>query len=249
MFLYCVLLLLLRRYPSLESTFLHAYITGEMLKHLTRKKSQKQKEVVEHEQPILTEEDEAFLQRIAEEGTPPPLPVRKPPLPEGPLDLPVVGAPEGNEAQLILYEAKDTPLPEVPDTPIVRTPLVLSEDEEETSASKKRTEAVKSPMKKSRWSFLRRDSRDSTRKNQAVAAIDLMSAAEGLKSPDAQPNENGDISDHEMQKEEQEMTNVLEQLNLAAVNNRAFSMSKESQELLRKYVLRIDEASIANAYV
>ena len=207
-----------------------------MLKHLTRKKSQKQKEVVEPEQPVLSEEDEAFLQRIAEEGTPPPLPARRPPVPEPPLDLLVVGEPEGNEAQLILYEAKDTPLPEAPDTPIVRTPFVLSEDEDETSVGKKRKELVKSPMKKTKWSFLRRDSRDSKRKSQAVAAIDLMSAADGLKYPDAQPNEDGNISDHEMQKEEQEMTNVLEQLNLAAVNNRVFSMSRESQELLRKYV-------------
>ena len=210
-----------------------------MLKHLTRKKSQKQKEVVEPEQPeqpVLTEEDEAFLQRIAEEGTPPPLPARRPPLPERPLNLPVVGEPEGNEAQLILYEAKDTPLPEYPDTPITRTPLALSEDEEETFVNNKGKELVKSPMKKTKWSFLRRDSRDSKRKSQAVTATDLMSAAEGLKSSDAQLNEDGNISDHEMQKEEQEMTNVLEQLNLAAVNNRVFSMSRESQELLRKYV-------------
>ena len=207
-----------------------------MLKLLTRNKSQKQEQIVEPEQPVLTEEDEAFLQRIAEEGTPPPLPARRPHLPERPLDLPVVGEPEGNEAQLILYEAKDTPLPEVPDTPIVRTPLVLSEDEEETSANKKRKELGKSPVKKTKWSFLRRDSRDSKRKSQAVAATDLMSAAEGLKPLDTQLNEDGNISDHEMHKEEQEMTNVLEQLNLAAVNNRVFSMSRESQELLRKYV-------------
>ncbi|KAI9871333.1 MAG: hypothetical protein M1830_003019 [Pleopsidium flavum] len=33
------------------------------------------------------------------------------------------------------------------------------------------------------------------------------------------------------------MTNILEQLNLAAVNNRVFSISKESQELLRKFTL------------
>ena len=63
-----------------------------------------------------------------------------------------------------------------------------------------------------------------------------MSAAEGLKSADAQPNEDHIVSDPEAKKEEEEMTSVLEQLNLAAVNNRVFSLSKESQELLRKYV-------------
>lgn len=33
------------------------------------------------------------------------------------------------------------------------------------------------------------------------------------------------------------MTKILEQLNLAAVNNRVFSISRESQELLRKFTL------------
>lgn len=208
-----------------------------MLKHLTHKKSHKYTEVAEEpEQPVLSTEDEAFLQRIADEGTPPPLPARRPRLPERPIDLPVVGEPEGNDAQLILYEAKDTPLPEAPDTPIVRTPIILSEDEEdETPVDDKSKESVQSPKKRTKWSFLRRDSRDNKRKSHAAAAKDLMSAAEGLKSPDARPNEEGNVSDKEALKEEQEMSDVLEQLNLAAVNNRVFSMSKESQELLRKY--------------
>lgn len=208
-----------------------------MLKHLTHKKSHKHTEVAdEPEQPVLSSEDEAFLQRIAEEGTPPPLPARRPPLPERPIDLPVVGESEGNDAQLILFEAKGTPVPEAPDTPIVRTPIILSEDDEDESpVNKKEEESVKSPKKRTKWSFLQRDSRDNKRKSQVAAATDLMSAAEGLRSPDTQANEEGYVSDKEAQKEAQEMSDVLEQLNLAAVNNRAFSMSKESQELLRKY--------------
>ncbi len=63
-----------------------------------------------------------------------------------------------------------------------------------------------------------------------------MSAAEGLKSPDAQPNQDGQVSDPEAKKEEEEMRDVLDELNLAAVNNRVFSISKESQELLHKFV-------------
>ena len=63
-----------------------------------------------------------------------------------------------------------------------------------------------------------------------------MSAAEGLKAADAQPNEDGVVSDPEAKKEEEEMAAVLEDLSLAAVNNRVFSISKESQELMRKYV-------------
>ena len=210
-----------------------------MLKHFALKKPYKQTAVAEEseqsEQPVLSEEDEAFLQRIAEEGQPPPLPQRRTILPERSLDLPVAGDTEANNAQLILYEAKDTPLPEVPDTPIIRTPVVLSEDEGEETAKGKEKESVKLGKKKTKWNFLRRDSRDSKRKSQITTGADLMSAAKGLNPQDAQSNEDGNVSDHEAQKEEQEMANVLEQLNLAAVNNRVFSMSKESQELLRKY--------------
>lgn len=210
-----------------------------MFKHFTHKKSHKQTQVAEAqpEQPVLSEEDEAFLQRIAEEGTPPPLPQRRPPSPENSLNLPVVGDTEANDAQLILYEAKDTPLPEAPDTPIVRTPI-LSDDEGEETIKGKDRESVKSGKKKAKWSFLRRDSRDSKRKSQVTASADLMSAAESSKSSNAQPNEDGNEADHEVQNEEQEMADVLEQLNLAAVNNRVFSMSNESQELLRKYACR-----------
>lgn len=209
-----------------------------MFKHFTHKKLHKQTAVAEQtDQPVLSEEDEAFLQRIAEEGTPPPLPQRRPPSPQRPLDLPVVGDTEANDAQLMLYEAKDTPLPEAPDTPTVETPIILSEDESEGTAKLKgkELEPVSSGKKKTKWSFLRRDSRDSKRKSQITASNDLLSAAESLKSPDAQPNEDGTVSDEEAQKEEQEMANVLDQLNLAAVNNRVFSLSSESQELLRKY--------------
>ena len=213
-----------------------------MFKHFTHKKLHKQTAVAEApDQPVLSDEDEAFLQRIAEEGTPPPLPQRRPPSPQGPLDLPVAGDTEANDAQLVLYEAKDTPLPEAPDTPKVATPIILSEDESEETVKGKGKESVpmRSGKKKPKWSFLRRDSRDSKRKSQITASDDLLSAAEGLKSPDAQPNEDGTVSDQEAQKEEQEMANVLDQLNLAAVNNRVFSLSNESQELLRKYAFYI----------
>ena len=219
-----------------------------MLKHFTHKKSHKHTEVAdEPEQPVLSSEDEAFLQRIAEEGTPPPLPARRAPLPERPIDLPVVGESEGNDAQLILFEAKGTPLPEAPDTPIARTPIILSEDDEDKSpVNKQGEESVKSPKKRTKWSFLQRDSRDNKRRSQVAAATNLMSAAEGLKTPDTQPNEEGNVSDKEAQNEAQEMSDVLEQLNLAAVNNRAFSMSKESQELLRKYDVYLHVVSVAD---
>ena len=183
------------------------------------------------ETPLLTEEDEAFLARIETEGTPPELPARRgPPLPQRPQDLPVTGETEGNNAQIALYDgSQNIPLPEVPDTP--EDVLTTAEPE---SLEQEKSKGKHKEGKKSKWSFLRRDSRDVKRKNKQATATDLMSAAENLKSADAHPNEDHVVSDPEATKEEEEMASVLEDLNLAAVNNRVFSVSKESQELLRK---------------
>ena len=185
------------------------------------------------ETPILNEEDEAFLARIETEGTPPELPERPPPaLPTRPQNLPHVGETAGNNAQIALMDgSQNIPLPDVPDTP--EGVLTTAEPDEISQSDVK---GKQKEGKKSKWSFLRRDSRDAKRKNQNATATDLMSAADGLRSADAQPNEDHAVSDPEAKKEEEEMTSVLEQLNLAAVNNRVFSVSKESQELLRKYV-------------
>ena len=177
------------------------------------------------EAPVLNDEDEAFLHRLASEGTPPPLPER-------PQDLPVAGEPSNKEAQIALLDgAQNIPLPDVPDTPDGVVPAV--EAESSKTGGNKTVKHSRIPFK---WSFLRRDSRDGKRRDREVVATDLSSVAEGLKSADAKPNEDGNVSDHEAKKEEEEMTSVLEKLNLAAINNRVFSLSDESRELLRKYV-------------
>ncbi|MCJ1235081.1 hypothetical protein MMC14_003045 [Varicellaria rhodocarpa] len=197
-----------------------------MLEYFTLKKAKKhQEEAEKSEVPVLTDEDEAFLQRIATEGTPPPLPDR-------PHDLAVAGESKGNDAQIALMNgAQDIPLPDVPDTP--DDVLVAIEGEQDNKGKGKAKESKKSL----KWSFLRRDSRDGKRKEKELAATDLHGIAECLKAPDAKPNEDEVVTPNEARKEEDEMTVVLEQLNLAAVNNRVFSISKESQELLRKFTL------------
>ena len=178
------------------------------------------------EAPVLNEEDEAFLHRLASEGTPPPLPER-------PQDLPVAGEPSNKDAQIALLDgAQNIPLPDVPDTPDGVVPTV--EAESSKTGGNKTVKHSRTPFK---WSFLRRDSRDSKRRDREVVATDLSSVAEGLKSADANPYEDGIVSDHEAKKEEEEMTAVLEMLNLAEINNRVFSLSDESRELLKKSVL------------
>ena len=190
-----------------------------MMEYFKHKKTNKHVDTIEKpETPVLTEEDEAFLQRIASEGPPPPLPER----PQG---LAEAGSTRGNDAQVALMNgAQNIPLPDVPDTPEGEVPPLEKED---TGKGKQKTSGSKRRM----WSFIRRDSRD---RHRASTAADLHNVAEGMKAADAHPNEEHVVSDQEAKKEEDEMTSVLEQLNLAAVNNRVFSISKESQELLRK---------------
>jgi hypothetical protein len=45
------------------------------------------------------------------------------------------------------------------------------------------------------------------------------------------------VSPNEAVKEEDDINKILDDLNLSAVNNRAFSVSKESQELLQKFTV------------
>ena len=184
-------------------------------------------------EPLLNDDDEAFLQRIASaDDVPPSLPERHP------QDLPEAGSTKGNDAQIALMNgAQNIPLPNVPDTP--DGVLVAIEGEAPKSSEKgkeKATDDGRASSMLKKWSFMRRDSRDSKKKEARLTATDLHNIAEGLKSPSAKPNKDGIVTPGESNKEEEEMTQVLEQLNLAAVNNRVFSISKESQELLRKFV-------------
>lgn len=216
--------------PLLKVSLLRG--TANMLEYLRLKKPkphdhpepEKAVEPEKAEGPVLTAEDEAFLHRIATEGTPPPLPER-------PLQhLPLAGETAGNESQVALFDGpQNIPLPNVPDTPEQELDRSLGDEKDAKGKGKAKTKTSKPLFT---WSFHRRDSRDIKLKDKETTATDLMSVAEGLK---AHTHEGAPEIDSEVKKEEEELTAVLDQLNLAAVNNRAFSISKESQELLRKY--------------
>lgn len=167
------------------------------------------------ETPIFNDEDEEFLNRITSEENPPALPPR----PEQ-LDTELAVAPPIKDAQTALMDgAQNIPLPETPKAELTEEPSMLPEKD-----------AV--PASRGTWSWLRRDSRDWKRQ---TTASDLSDIAQGLKTADAQPNEDNIVEDAEAKKEEEDMAVVLESLNLAAVNNRVFSISDETQELLQRF--------------
>jgi hypothetical protein len=174
--------------------------------------------------PVLSEEDEQFLNQITSDEKAPPLPTRP-----RVLDLPVAGETKGNDAQIALMnDAQNIPLPDTPNE-VTEEPAML---EGSAKALEDSATARKHRKTKSTWSWLRRDSRDANRK---ATAAGLMDVAEGVKPAGAKPNEDGVVKDPDAKKEEEDMTIVLERLNLAAVNNRVFSISDETQVLLQQF--------------
>ena len=107
------------------------------------------------ETPVLSEEDEQFLNHItSHDEQPPPLPARP-----RVQDLPVAGETKGNDTQVALLDgAQNIALPETPDE-------ITSEQEaiqDPTTGSDKDSEKKK--LSRKTWSWLRRDSRDAKRK-------------------------------------------------------------------------------------
>lgn len=137
--------------------------------------------------PVITAEDEHFLERIiSAEGPPPPLPER--PRHE---ELPEAGDSTGNAAQVVVHDKKDKGKGKENERPAVKT---------------------------NRFSFLHRNG---TKKHKKTG----LTPDETIVTP------------NEATKEEDDINKILDDLNLSAVNNRAFSISKESQVLVQKFTV------------
>ncbi|EXJ83010.1 hypothetical protein A1O3_06827 [Capronia epimyces CBS 606.96] len=162
--------------------------------------------------PVLSEEDEQFLNRITSQENPPPLPARTY------LEAQV------NDAQIALMDgAQNIPLPQTPDELTEASTVVLDHDKSEAKGSRSKSNTT--------WSWLRRDSREATQQKHEATAAGLDSIAQSLKKADA--DDSDDVK--ELKREEEDMTIVLERLNLAAVNNRVFSIGEETQDLLQQF--------------
>jgi hypothetical protein len=162
-------------------------------KKFTKRQAEKRaKEQVQA--PVLSSEDEHFLERIVSaEGTPPPLPDRPSFIDSE------FGDSTGNDAQMVVHGEPDIP---------------VEETEDKNKGKGKENVSEKGKQKFNRFSFLRRS----------------------IKKKDRlEPNEN--VPPQEASKEENDINRVLDELNLAAVNNRAFSISKESQVIVQKFTV------------
>ncbi|KAE8418800.1 hypothetical protein BDV36DRAFT_308366 [Aspergillus pseudocaelatus] len=175
--------------------------------------------------PVLTSEDEAFLQNIVSEPTP---------TSEAP--HPSTGAADDSRSPVspIATDAPDTLLSPVSPLEEFRElgeeARKAREKEEQRSgpdpqrqSSKDGSSSQTEEKKKKTWSSWLR--RKTTVKKTEV------SGDEQTKPPTDSKDEN------DARQETEDMTEILERLNLAADNNRVFSVSEEMQELLRKFKL------------
>ncbi|KAK6379379.1 hypothetical protein LTS17_006297 [Exophiala oligosperma] len=169
------------------------------------------------ETPVLSEEDEQFLDRLTSaDENPPPLPAR-----------PDVVASIKDAQTALMDGAQNIPLPETPNE-ISQEPLMTLDDVGSADAT------ASAPSKsKATWSWLRRDSREIRQQGREATAAGLDDIVANLKKADEEDSEEV----KEAKREEEDMTIVLERLNLAAINNRVFSISDETQELLQKFNL------------
>ncbi|KAF2431224.1 hypothetical protein EJ08DRAFT_696612 [Tothia fuscella] len=166
----------------------------------------------EPKRPLLTEEDENFLSKITSEDQAPPLP-----------DRPVTTTDnngkkvQGKDAQTALMDGADgVPLP---NSPAVEGELKEGKIEEDKK-------------KRDYWSYIPKvpTMTFSKGKGKEAAGSDLQAAADQQKTGES-------IESSEAKSEQDELSSVLDQLNLSAVNNRAFSFSKESTKLMEEFTL------------
>ncbi|KZM27177.1 uncharacterized protein EKO05_0004659 [Ascochyta rabiei] len=171
-------------------------------------------------EPVLDEEDEKFLERLAAiaqepEGTPPPLPGRTAVVVDENGQQKV-----GKDAQQALMDGAD------------KIALPNSPPEKKAFAS---YFALPKFGKKGDKGDKEKDASPKDKKGKAKVteaernelADNLLAAAAASKAAEQT----------EAEKETQDLTKILEELNLSAVNNRVFSFSKESEELLQKFTL------------
>ncbi|PWY66563.1 hypothetical protein BO83DRAFT_319793 [Aspergillus eucalypticola CBS 122712] len=176
-------------------------------------------------EPVLTTEDEAFLREITSN-----------PAKQGPISPTVENDTPLSPVSPVPTDTFDTT--QSPVSPAEEFGKELGEEERKIREKTERSQSVSqgskaesSTQKKRPWSWIRRKSTVDKKGNESASEAAPAPSA----SSDAQPAEAKE--DDEAKQEAEDMTEILERLNLAAENNRVFSISDETRELLRKFTL------------
>ncbi|OAX84557.1 hypothetical protein ACJ72_01076 [Emergomyces africanus] len=156
-------------------------------------------------EPVLTSDDEAFLRRVTSH----------------PGEV-------GRDAQIALLDgAQDIPLPQ---SPLGDYTARGSPETDHKGAQRSLSKASSEGKKKGPWGWIAHGMDKRKKENTAAG---LSNIAKNLKPS---RTETGEFSPDQVKREEEgDLTVVLERLNLSAVNNRAFSISDETQDILKKF--------------
>ncbi|KAJ5749231.1 uncharacterized protein N7511_010927 [Penicillium nucicola] len=179
--------------------------------------------------PVLSPEDEAYLRSLtAEEFVP---------IPTDPKErTPAEASQQAETGEFAI----NVPLPTSPAEEFGKE--LGEEDRRERKGSEPtltrsetpQSESKKAPQKKKRWSAMfwkkNTDGKDKDVNESAKSQIKT-------STPPATSETSTNGQSAEKDKDAEDMTDILERLNLAADNNRVFSISDETQELLRKFKL------------
>ncbi|KAH7401052.1 hypothetical protein DE146DRAFT_654768 [Phaeosphaeria sp. MPI-PUGE-AT-0046c] len=184
-------------------------------------------------EPALDEEDQIFLERLAAiasepEGDAPPLPTRPTEVTDNKGERKV-----GRDAQEALMDGADKVA--LPMSPTEDATEGKGKGKEKASGGLDRKKSVlsyfsdrfskKGDKEKEKDKMPKDKTEKLSEKERGKMADDLLAAAAAAKQAE----------EEEQRKENKELTEVLDQLNLSAVNNRIFSFSKESETLLNKF--------------
>ncbi|KAJ5760505.1 hypothetical protein N7520_007661 [Penicillium odoratum] len=198
------------------------------------KNRRRSSQILQAPNPVLTDEEEAFLRQVTSEtGS----------SSAAKMSSPVSEALPGSSQQPVLNEdAEHIPLPS---SPVEEFGKELGEQGRRASqisggSTTKELESAKPEStapekKKRRWStmFWKKDG-DSKKDKDKDSKGDFSQPQTPVPPSTVTPTtDNG----NEAQKDQEDMTDILERLNLAADNNRVFSIGDDTQELLRKFKL------------
>ncbi|KAJ5154969.1 uncharacterized protein N7500_010408 [Penicillium coprophilum] len=178
--------------------------------------------------PVLTAEDEAYLREVT--GKPEPAEQN---------EQNQHGSPVGASLQPTISEqAENIPLPTSPGEELGKELGEEGRQERRSSqptlgrSETSKSEVPKPSQKKKRWSAMfwkKNTEKDKEVHDANKSEIDTATPITSDTSTDGK--------DADKDKDAEDMTDILERLNLAADNNRVFSVSEETQELLRKFKL------------
>ncbi|KAJ5588233.1 hypothetical protein N7537_010911 [Penicillium hordei] len=183
--------------------------------------------------PVLTSEDEAYLREVTAQSESVPISTEQ-------NEQTPTESPAGIPLQPALSEqAENIPLPISPGEELAKELGEEGRQERKNSqatltrSDTPKSEVAKPQQKKKRWSAM--FWKKNTEKDKEALDTNKSQTEAATRPTTSDTTTNGKEADKD--EDAEDMTDILERLNLAADNNRVFSISEETQELLRKFKL------------